>query len=156
MGTRVKISEIIQEMNVQPDEGSLYLNKKTGEVVMVTEEVLRAAEEEDSLEEYPPWQQKAIKVAHDILDNSENYVELPSKYEINEYRIMEDFCNSIEDPRISEVLSDAIKGRGAFKRFKDSIVRLGIADRWYKYSEEAFRKIAIEWCEDNNIDYIDG
>jgi len=79
---------------------------------------------------------------------------LLSKYEINEYRIMEDFSKSIEDPRISEELSNAIKGRGAFRRFKDNIVRLGIADRWYNYKEEAFKRIAIEWCEDNNIDYI--
>jgi len=79
MGARVKLSEIIGEMELQHDESSVYLNKETGEVVMVTEEELRAVEEEESLEEYPPWQPEAIKVARDILDHSENYVELPSK-----------------------------------------------------------------------------
>ena len=155
MGTRVKLSEIIGEMELQHEESSLYLNKKTGEVVMVTDEEIRATEEEDSLEELPEWQREAIKVARDVLENSENYVELPSKYEIHEYRMMEDFCNSIEDRRISETLWDAIKGRGAFRRFKDSIIRLGVEDRWYKFKEETFKKIAMEWCEDNNIDYVD-
>ena len=155
MGTRVKLSEIIGEMELQHEESSLYLNKKTSEVVRVTDEEMRATEEEDSLEEFPEWQREAIKVARDVLENSENYVGLPSKYEIHEYRIMENFCNSIEDRRISETLWDAIKGRGAFRRFKDSIIRLGVEDRWYKFNEEAFKKIAIEWCEDNNIDYLD-
>ena len=155
MGTRVKLSEIIGEMDLQHEESSLYLNKKTGEVVMVTDEEIRATEEEDSLEELPEWQREAIKVARDVLENSENYVQLPSKYEIHEYRIMENFCNSIEDRRISETLWDAIKGRGAFRRFKDSIIRLGVEDRWYKFKEETFKKIAMEWCEDNNIDYVD-
>jgi len=155
MGTRVKLSEIIGEMELQHEESSLYLNKKTGEVVMVTDEEIRATEEEDSLEELPEWQREAIKVARDVLENSENYVELPSKYEIHEYRIMENFCNSIEDRQISETLWNAIKGRGAFRRFKDSIIRLGVEDRWYKFKEETFKKIAMEWCEDNNIDYVD-
>lgn len=155
MATRVKLSEIIGEMELQHDQGSLYLNKKTGEVVLLIDEELLTAEEEESSEELPEWQREAMKVAKDILENGENYVELPSKEEINEYRIMEDFCRSVEDRRISEKLFDAIKGRGAFRRFKDNIVRLGIEDRWYKYKKEAFKKIAIEWCEDNDIDYID-
>jgi hypothetical protein len=68
---------------------------------------------------------------------------------------MEDFCHSIEDRGVSEKLSAAIKGRGAFGRFKENIVRLGIEAKWFKYRKEAFRKIAIEWCEENQIDYID-
>jgi len=155
MGTRVKLSEIIGEMELQHDQGSLYLNKKTGEVVLLIDEELLTAEEDESSEELPEWQREAMKVAKDILENRGNYVELPSKEEINEYRIMEDFCRSVEDRGISEKLSDAIKGRGAFRRFKDNIVRLGIEDRWYKYKNEALKRMAIEWCEENNIDYVD-
>jgi len=155
MGTRVKLSEIVGEMDLQHDQGSLYLNRKTGEVVLLIDEEWLTEEEEESPEELPEWQRELLMVKKDIDQNSENYAELPSKVEINEYRIMEDFCLSLEDQRISEKLSDAIKGRGAFGRFKDNIVRLGIEDRWYKYKDEALKKIAIEWCEDNHIDYID-
>ena len=155
MGTRVKLSEIVGEMELQHGQGSLYLNKKTGEVVLLTDEEMLTEEEEGSAEDIPEWAGEAQKVAKDILENSENYEELPSKEEINEYRIMEDFCHSVEDGGVSEKLSAAIKGRGAFSRFKENIVKLGIEARWYKYRKEAFKKIAIEWCEDNHIDYID-
>jgi len=155
MGRRVKLSEIVGEMELQHDQGSLYLDKKTGEVVLLIDEELLTAEEGESSEELPEWQREALKATKDILENRENYVELPSKVEINEYRIMEDFCHSVEDRGISEKLSAAIKGRGTFSRFKENIVKLGIEARWYKYRKEAFKKIAIEWCEDRNIDYID-
>ena len=155
MGTRVKLSEIVGEMELQHDQGSLYLNKKTGEVVLLIDEGWLTDEEGESSEELPEWQREVLMVKKDILQNRENYVELPSKVEINEYRIMEDFCHSVEDRGISEKLSDAIKGRGAFRRFKDNIVRLGIEARWYKYKDEALKRMAIEWCKDNNIDYID-
>jgi hypothetical protein len=155
MGRRVKLSEIVGEMELQHDQGSLYLNQKTGEVVLLIDEEMLTAEEEESSEELPEWQREAKKVAKDILENRGNYVELPSKVEINEYRIMEDFCHSLEDREISEKLSDAIKGRGAFRRFKDNMVRMGIEDRWYKYKNETLKRMALEWCEENHIDYID-
>jgi len=155
MGMRVKLSDLVEAMEIRPQESSFFLNKETGEVVMVSEEEFGAAEEGENLEEYPDWQQEAIIVARDILDHKEKYVELPSEFEIDEYGMMVDFCRSLEDPQISEALSQAIKGKGAFRRFKDHIIELGIEDRWYKYRDEAFKKMAIEWCEDNNIDYID-
>ncbi|WP_276662556.1 UPF0158 family protein [Syntrophomonas wolfei] len=48
----------------------------------------------------------------------------------------------------------AIRGRGAFRRFKDKVQRLGIQQQWDKFREEAFKEIAIDWCEYNNIPYI--
>ena len=67
---------------------------------------------------------------------------------------MEDFCGSIRNDRVSNALYSAIKGRGAFRRFKDAIIRFGVEDDWYRFREEALRKIAIEWCEDNEIMFV--
>ena len=155
MGTQVKLSDIVEEMELQSDQSSLYLNKETGEVVLLSDEEMLTEEEEGSSGDLPEWAEEARKVAQDILENGENYEELPSKEEIDEYRIMEGFCRSVEDRGISEELSAAMKGRGAFGRFKENIVRLGVEGRWHKYRQEAFRRIAREWCEDNRIDYID-
>jgi len=151
----VKLSDIIMGMECQSDDSSSYLNKKTGEIVMVMGEELRAVEDGDSLEGYPEWQQEAIKIAQDVFESYENYVELPSKFDIHEYRIMERFCLSIEDEQISDSLYYAIKGKGAFRRFKNGIYRFGVAEDWYEYWERAFTRIAKEWCEANTIEYID-
>lgn len=45
------------------------------------------------------------------------------------------------------------EGKGAFRRFKDTVQRYGIENRWYSYREEVLKNIAINWCENNNISY---
>ncbi len=153
----VKLKDIVDEMEMQMDEYRKYLNKITGEIVNVSTEELSIAEEseeDDDFSEYPDWQQDSIKSALDIIVNWENYIELPDKLEMNEYDIMEEFCGSIKNDRVSNALYSAIQGRGAFRRFKDTIARFGVEDDWYKFREEALRQIAIEWCEENEIMYV--
>lgn len=152
MAVTVKLKDIIDCMEFQSDEGSSYLNTKTEEVVSVTNEELRAAENEEPLEDFPEWQRDVIRIAIDILE-TDDYLPLPTKFDIHEYSIMERFCRSIEDDDICEELCNAIRGRGAFSRFKDRIHEYGIADAWYKYLDGALREIAIAWCEENGISY---
>jgi len=92
--------------------------------------------------------------ALDIIVNWDKYIALPDKYDINEYSIMENFCFSLDNEKIMNELLYAIRGRGAFRRFKDKVQRLGIQQQWDNFREEAFKEIAIEWCEYNNIPYI--
>jgi len=90
----------------------------------------------------------------DVIVNWQDYIELPGKWKINEYNIMENFCGSIRNEKISNALYYAIRGRGAFRRFKDAIIRFGIEENWYRFREEALKDIAIRWCERNDITFI--
>jgi hypothetical protein len=155
MGFPVKLSDIIEAIEFQMDESSAYLNIKTGEVVTVTQQDFEAAENQDALDEYPEWQHESIKTAQEILDHEEDFIGLPTKYDVHEYQIMERFILSIKDREISDALYRAIKGKGAFRRFKDDIFRFDIADEWYKYREDAIKQVAIDWCELNQIKFKD-
>ena len=66
---------------------------------------------------------------------------------------MEDFCCSVVDDEIREKFLDKIRGRGAFRRFKEAIRMNGIEDKWYRFRQEALEKIAIDWLEENQISY---
>jgi len=68
---------------------------------------------------------------------------------------MENFCISLDDEKISKPLCQAIFGGGAFNRFNNYIHKYGIADDWYKYRYNSMRRIIIDWCESNNIDYME-
>ncbi len=155
MGLPVKLSEIMEAIEFQTEESTAYLNKEPGEIVTISEEEFQAAEDEDSPENYPEWQQDNIKIAMEILDNEEKFLTLPTKHDIHEYLIMETFCLSIRNRVISEALSSAIKGKGSFHGFKDNVQRFKIADEWYKFREEAIKQIAIEWCRSKHIEYVD-
>lgn len=142
-------------MDIQFDEWNTYLNLRTGEVISVTQGDLRAAEEDEPYDDLPDWQQEARELAIDIFENYDDYEELPTKFDINEYDIMEDYCYSIENQKTRSLLLNAIQGRGAFRRFKDKIHELGIEEKWYAYRDARLREIAIEWCEDHGIEYIE-
>lgn len=83
----------------------------------------------------------------------ENSIGLPTQYEINEYSMMEEFIETIEDVKLYNQLQIAINGQGAFRRFKDTCINFDIIEDWYKYRDEKYKEIAIEWCNDNNINY---
>lgn len=67
---------------------------------------------------------------------------------------MENFCSSQDNEQIINGLYSAISSKGAFRRFKDKVNRLGLRKQWESFREEAFKEIAIEWCKQNDILYI--
>ena len=152
MSISVKLNNIIEGMEFQTEESCSYVNKKTGEVVWITDEEIEAVEGDDPIENFPAWQHESIKTARKILE-TDDYISLPSKFDIHEYNIMERFCLSIEDDEVRDIMYRSIKGSGAFRRFKDNIHRYNIAEDWYKFREEAFKEIAIDWCKKNDIVY---
>lgn len=78
---------------------------------------------------------------------------LPSKYEIHEYSMMEDFIETIDDEKLYNQLYIAINGQGAFRRFKDTCINFKIIEDWYKFRDKKYKEIATHWCKENNIDY---
>lgn len=146
MSNKISLKQIIQEMEIQSDEMSAFLNKETKEIVFVSEDEFRKAEDEECIDEFPEWLQEQIEVAEEILYGN-GWIPLPSKIEIHKYNIMKEFCLSIEDVRLGNIMFDSIKGRGAFKRFKENVQKYGIEDDWYNFEYKSLEKIAIEWCE---------
>jgi len=155
MKIQVNLKDIIEEMEIQFEESRSFLNIKTGEIVLVTSEDLRAAEDEEPIDHLTEWEQENRMTAIDVVENFDNYIELPTKYEVNEYEIMENFCLTVSDQGKQDSLLRAIKGKGAFRRFKDKIIDFEIEDQWYSYRDKCFKQIAIEWCQENNINFFE-
>ncbi|WP_066074643.1 UPF0158 family protein [Neobacillus soli] len=154
MSIQINLKDIIEEMEIQFEESRSLLNITTGEIVLVTSEDLSAVEDEKTFDILPEWEQENKMIAIDVVENFENYIELPTKYEVNEYEIIENFCLTVSDQRKQESLLRAIRGKGAFRRFKDEIIDFEMEEQWYSYREECFKQIAIEWCQENKINYI--
>ena len=152
MTIQVKLQDILEGMDFQSDEQSSFLNLTTGAVVAITDEELRAAEHDEALEDFPEWQHDQIRIAREMLE-TDHYLPLPDRFEIHEYQIMERFCLSVDDEDMRDDLCDAIRGRGAFRRFKDRMQWYGMAEEWYRYRDAALREIAVAWCEAHGIPY---
>lgn len=148
----LSLHELAQEMQMTFDTMTIYFRRSTGEFITVSDEHVHIVDEETPFDNRPEWEQEAILMVADVLaDKAGDYVQLPSRYDMHEYAIMEDFCRTVEKPKIASDLFRSISGKKAFRRFKEAIHRHGIENDWYRFKDEAYREIARGWCEENGI-----
>lgn len=86
-------------------------------------------------------------------DDDDRFIPLPTQREINEYGMMEEFVSNVRNDSQRATLEIAISGRGAFRRFKDTVIRFGIEKKWYAFRDKEYLRVAREWCEENKIEY---
>jgi len=69
------------------------------------------------------------------------------------YQDMADFAEGISDERAGRRLARAIRGRGAFRRFKDELHEEypELLPVWYAFRDARARRRAVEWLVDNDI-----
>lgn len=131
----VKLSEVIDALYFTNDEIEYYYNPTNGEIFM------------SNIVDYE-------NLNEDELDELfEKSIMLPTRYDINEYEMMEDFVETIEDIRLQNQLYISLNGSGAFRRFKDTCINSDIINDWYKFRDEKYKEIAINWCKENNIKF---
>jgi hypothetical protein len=135
---------------LQEDCMHAFLNKQTGELYGGTsDQIARTEEEDDALLN---WEVEMIQRLREIV-NSPNWLELPGRNSYDDYEIMERFCLVRCEGSLQEELLSAIKGRGAFGRFKDAIVCHGIRDAWHAFHRECLEEEAKAWLEANEIPF---
>lgn len=131
----VKLQVIRDALESSSDSLRSYLNRDTGEIVMVTDDGIIA--EDESLDE-------------EALDG-EPFLLLPGKQELDEWAMMHRFALERDGDERDELL-DAIRGRGAFRTSKSAVHRLGIDRAWYQFRDTEFEAFAKSWLSDNEIE----
>ena len=153
MAIVVSLRNFVGKMQSLSHDRHIYLNKVSGEFVMLSDDDIRMTES-DIADELLGWEAETGQDVNTVL-SSDDYLQLPSRFDIHEYEIMERFCFSISDEKISDVLLSKIHGSGAFRRFKDTVYQYGIEENWFKYRDEAYKEIAVSWLESHGFDYVD-
>jgi len=75
---------------------------------------------------------------------------IPSR---EQYRIMERFITTVPYPALAERLSDAIVGKGAFRRFKDCIAQHpDERKRWFSFRDVLVHQYILDWSKANHIE----
>lgn len=151
MAVVISLSQVIDAIESATDEANSYLDPDTGENVYVTDE-MKSMVEENRNEDAPLWMCEELPKVREVLE-SHRFLSLPTKFDVHEWAIMEEFSQEQENDRVREELLDAIHGAGAFRYFKSTIWRLGIENDWYRFRDEAIKKIAREWLEEHHLQY---
>jgi hypothetical protein len=72
-----------------------------------------------------------------------------------DYSDMERFSGTVEDPNLEERLWSAIRGRGAFRRFKDLVARHpDVEQEWFELKDARLRRDVADWREANDIEPV--
>jgi predicted nucleotidyltransferase len=102
-------------------------------------------------------------VSGEILAWSEDMDEVPDPEEsgavfiepipsFEAYSDMRDFVAGVPDRRASDLLGRAIEGRGAFRRFKDTLFEFPqLRETWFEFHDVRMRRRAIEWLVDADL-----
>jgi predicted nucleotidyltransferase len=68
------------------------------------------------------------------------------------YQDMVDFTDLVGDAQASDLLFRALQGRGAFRRFKDTLFDLHeLREEWFSFHDRRMRRRAIEWLADREL-----
>ena len=154
MNATAKLSELMDSMEMQSEDWISRYDRKTGKIAMVERCTFDAIEDEedDGLDE----KDDEVALARAIVeDNGERFIEPPDTFEFHEYHQMERFIGTVENGSVADELWRAIKGKGAFRYFKDVAERHDLLDAWYRFRDQAAKAFVIRWAEFNEVPYED-
>ena len=154
MSTIVNLADLAESLECQSDEMPAYINRLTGKIEMISTELLEAIENgDDPVEAVKMYGggEEDIALATEIAQGGD-WLPLPSKFDINDYSIMQDYGRSQESAELRSIFENAIRGSGAFGRFRAAVERAGQLEQWYAFKNQKYKEIAKEWCEENGIE----
>jgi Uncharacterised protein family (UPF0158) len=136
-GTPIDVDMLETAMEDSDLANRYFLNLLTGEVVFFSE-YLGLSDEEERL-----WEE---------IDGSDDYVAIERIPSHEAYQWMVEFVDEIVAPAdepAAEKLYIALDGKGAFRRFKDTLYRVDDQWRhaWYQWKDGRQKAAVEEWLE---------
>ncbi|GHO65581.1 hypothetical protein KSC_044730 [Ktedonobacter sp. SOSP1-52] len=131
-----RLGKIELAMQDSSGEYSYYLNIQTGEVIFFSEFGHASEAQEKQLEE--------------IEENADIYIPIEHITSQVAYQWRCDFVDQIVFPQntlLAEKLSTALIGKGAFRRFKDTLSGIDekLMGKWYQWESDHFYETLEEW-----------
>ena len=138
---KVKLQEVLEALEGAGMDVNYYYDTKNQEILMIFDGMVNGENNPELIEE--------------IEDGFiEDYIPLPDQHDIHEYRMMEDFIYELPGGRAQDALEAAIRGKGAFRRFKDRLYDFNLQEKWYKYRDACYERVARDWCERFGIEVV--
>lgn len=133
----LSVGAIVAEFELLTEETTLFVNRRTGEVAVISNEDLPDEEPGDETEDEnePEWLAEEEAEARDIAGNPD-WIALLGRHDLDELGIMKRFARRAR-PAASRDLFDALSGRGAFRRFREVIRARALEKEWDTWRTES-------------------
>lgn len=143
-----------------------WLDKRTGEVLFVDSEIARSLERGENLSKASTWQHDLIEQARRVLrafgelpgEETEEFelgrfVEIPKQESRDAYDDMADFAETVINPHLRDLLAVALRGKGAFRRFKDVLLSYPAErERWFTFETQRRLEVIKEWALEEGVE----
>jgi len=111
-----------------------YLQLTTGEVIRIVDGI-------------------ADPTMHSRIVADSNYVRIDPVSSREQYRWMERYIATVEEPEFRQKLISAIDGKGAFRRFKDVLMNYAAErEQWFVFRSERLRTAMEAWLEAHGLE----
>lgn len=125
----IDLSDLCEALEDHSSEQHWYLDRATGEFLVEFD----FAETDESLDDRD-------LIGIEPLPSHESYDDLA------------DFTARVRDPRAHDLLERAIEGRGAFRRFKDTLFEFPeLRQAWFGFHDARIRRRALEWLIEEGV-----
>jgi hypothetical protein len=113
-----------------------FIDSRSGEVLVVVDGAAEDTEKRRLIEQSP-----------------ENYIKIESASSREQYRWMELFVATVEEPELRDRLLVSIDGKGAFRRFKDVLLSSPVErERWFNYRSQLLHVQINKWLVARSIE----
>ena len=127
----VDLGDLANALEDHSFEHSWWLDRETGEVVFWSDY---------SREQGEPDPESRGLIPIEAIPSHEGYGD------------MEDFIARVRDPRARELLERSIEGRGAFRRFKDTLFEFPeLREAWFGFHDARMECRALEWLASEDL-----
>jgi hypothetical protein len=135
---KIDLAELVFAFENASWEAEYYLNRETGEIILIGSMITDSEGITAQIE--------------DVTDNN-RYLRVPHVEPRDGYRDMERFIETVKDKNLNQLLSLAIKGKGAFRRFKDVLHDYPQErDRWFRFQADRTQQRVLEWLDSEDIE----
>ncbi|MFC1539910.1 UPF0158 family protein [Gemmatimonadota bacterium] len=150
----VEITEIAEAMGIDRVTNEWYLDRDTGEVVIVPEEIFFELETDTfDPDEMTDWDRENQALARAMDDDPDRYLWIPRTEASETYELMLHFADSREDENLRRLLEVALDGKGAFGRFRHVLAEYPEErDEWFRIKDRATEKMARDWLSSLDIE----
>ncbi len=126
---QIDLSELAEALEDHSYEHEWYIDRATGEILMRSDHV-------DDVEDL----------------EGRDLVAIASTPSDEGYQDLVDFSTRVRDHRARDLLMRAIEGRGAFRRFKDTLFEFpDLRKDWFAFHDTRMERRAIEWLRDEGL-----
>lgn len=147
----LSLAKLAAALDGRMREDLTFLDPRSGEVRSFPRDLLATVEDGDE-EELDVWEREQVPYAVEVLQGP--WLRLPDSDDVDDWRIMRDFSDTVADDARDELLS-ALHRKGAYRRFREAVDELELREPWWAFRAQALRTLAQRWCEGHGLPFGD-